>query len=205
MNKHLKLFANHSAYLQAESNLDKPNVAVCQQEGDVHYNPYVDPYNGHAYVDLGLPSGTKWSTSTLYGYYGYGMTEPHYEGYPTYNGTENPLDISRDVANITLGGQWHIPTKTQFEELIANTTHTFNNGIMTFTGTNGNTLQLPAESDIYYDTFEQEYDGNTGYYGSSTPNGSNNYYILIFDESNIRVQSVPRGNGGAVTICPVVG
>jgi len=29
MNKHLKLFANHSAYSQAESNLDKPNVAVC--------------------------------------------------------------------------------------------------------------------------------------------------------------------------------
>lgn len=39
MNKHLKLFANHSAYSQAESNLDKPNVAVCQQEGDIHYNP----------------------------------------------------------------------------------------------------------------------------------------------------------------------
>ena len=43
MNKHLKLFANHSAYSQAESNLDKPNVTVCQQEGDVHFNPYVAP------------------------------------------------------------------------------------------------------------------------------------------------------------------
>lgn len=42
MNKHLKLFANHSAYSQAESSLDKPNVAVCQQEGDVHYNPWVE-------------------------------------------------------------------------------------------------------------------------------------------------------------------
>lgn len=42
MNKHLKLFANHSAYSQAESNLDKPNVVVCQQEGDVHFNPYIE-------------------------------------------------------------------------------------------------------------------------------------------------------------------
>jgi hypothetical protein len=39
MNKHLKLFANHSAYSQAESNLDKPNVSLCVQEDEVHYNP----------------------------------------------------------------------------------------------------------------------------------------------------------------------
>lgn len=43
MNKYLKLFVNHSAYSQSESNLDKPNVTVCQQEGDIHYNPYVAP------------------------------------------------------------------------------------------------------------------------------------------------------------------
>ena len=29
MGKYLKLFANHAAYSQAESSLDKPNVAVC--------------------------------------------------------------------------------------------------------------------------------------------------------------------------------
>lgn len=39
MNKHLKLFANHSAYSQAESNLDKPNVVMCQQENEIHFNP----------------------------------------------------------------------------------------------------------------------------------------------------------------------
>ena len=38
-----------------------PNVSHCIQENHVHYNPLVDPYNGHAYVDLGLPSGTKWA------------------------------------------------------------------------------------------------------------------------------------------------
>lgn len=43
-----------------------------------------DPYNGHEYVDLGLPSGLKWATCNLgaenpedYGYYyAWGATEP---------------------------------------------------------------------------------------------------------------------------------
>ena len=39
----------------------KPNVSHCINENEVHYNPLVDPYNGKAYVDLGLPSGTKWA------------------------------------------------------------------------------------------------------------------------------------------------
>ena len=38
MNKHLKLFANHTAYEAAKNNIDKPNVVMCQQEGDIHYN-----------------------------------------------------------------------------------------------------------------------------------------------------------------------
>lgn len=47
----------------------------------------VDPYNGHAYVDLGLPSGTKWATCNVgadtpeaYGdYFAWAATEPWYE------------------------------------------------------------------------------------------------------------------------------
>ena len=47
----------------------------------------VDPYNGHAYVDLGLPSGLKWATCNVgaskpeeYGdYFAWGDTVPYYE------------------------------------------------------------------------------------------------------------------------------
>ena len=39
MNKHLKLFANHTAYEAAKNNIDKPNVVMCQQEDEVHFNP----------------------------------------------------------------------------------------------------------------------------------------------------------------------
>lgn len=39
MNKHLKLFANHTAYEAVKNNIDKPNVVMCQQENEVHFSP----------------------------------------------------------------------------------------------------------------------------------------------------------------------
>ena len=59
----LKLFQNHGGYQDFVSGgtMVKPNVSHCISENEVHYNPLVDPYNGKAYVDLGLTSGTKWA------------------------------------------------------------------------------------------------------------------------------------------------
>ena len=63
MKKYLRLFKNHDDYLDFKKTNDfkLPNISHCEQENEVHYNPYISPYNGHAYVDLGLPSGTKWA------------------------------------------------------------------------------------------------------------------------------------------------
>lgn len=63
MKKYLRLFKNHNDYLDFKKTNDfkLPNVSHCEQENEVHYKPYISPYNGHAYVDLGLPSGTKWA------------------------------------------------------------------------------------------------------------------------------------------------
>lgn len=60
------------------ANLEKKNC-TCNCSGET-----TDPYNGHEYVDLGLPSGLKWATCNLgaenpedYGYYyAWGATEP---------------------------------------------------------------------------------------------------------------------------------
>ena len=60
--KYLKKFNTHAEYELAT--LDLPNVSYCVDNNDIHYNPY-DPYNGHAYVDLGLPSGTLWATMNV--------------------------------------------------------------------------------------------------------------------------------------------
>ena len=193
MGKYLKLFANHAAYSQAESSLDKPNVAVCQQEGDVHYNPY-DPFNGHAYVDLGLPSGTKWATMNVgatnitdYGtYVNYGFLEK--DTYPpahsVYSGSENPLDLSRDLAHVSWGGSWHIPTKSQLDELVANTQVEFINNYME-TGVNvgifrkdEKELIIPAGGyfDATYGSNPQVF-GTAGFIWSSTPVSNKAYYL----------------------------
>ena len=41
--KYLKKFENHTAYAAAESGLILPNVSLCVQENEVHYNPLVPP------------------------------------------------------------------------------------------------------------------------------------------------------------------
>ena len=63
MKKYLRLFKNHNDYLDFKKTNDfkLPNISHCEQENEVHYTPYISPYNGHAYVDLGLSSGTKWA------------------------------------------------------------------------------------------------------------------------------------------------
>ena len=216
MNKHLKLFANHSAYSQAESNLDKPNVAVCQQEGDVHYNPY-DPFNGHEYVDLGLPSGTLWATmnvgatsETDYGnYYMYGMGSKTYDSTDTpYEGTEVPLAASADTAVQEWGGDWHMPTQAQMQELTANTTYQWvtnykGSGINggTFTATNGAVLFLPAAG--VWNNGSQSYVGYDGDYWGSSPNSGKDAYRLYFGNGYKGVSSSNRNSGLAVR--PVVG
>lgn len=218
MNKHLKLFANHSAYSQAESNLDKPNVAVCQQEGDVHYNP-IDPFNGHAYVDLGLPSGTLWATmnvgaslETNYGnYYQYGKGTAQYietSSDSNYSGTENPLDSSVDTASQVWGGDWHMPTRTQMQELTANTTYAWvtdyngsgiNGGL--FTAQNGNSVFFPAAGSWYDGS--QFGVGSEGCYWSSSPNDSDIAYVLYFVNGDKGVGDNYRERGSSVR--PVVG
>ena len=66
MVKYLKLFNNHEDYLNFKKTTDfiLPNVSHCVQENEVHYDAR-PIHNGHAYVDLGLPSGTKWATMNV--------------------------------------------------------------------------------------------------------------------------------------------
>ena len=58
---YLTNFTNHTNYNLSKDNLSKPNISVCLEEKDVHYNPY-DPYNGHEYIEIG---GLKWATMNV--------------------------------------------------------------------------------------------------------------------------------------------
>ena len=146
---------------------------------------FVDPYNGHAYVDLGLPSGTKWAkmnvganSETDYGlYFAWGETEGYTASqvgtdkqfnwsdykYGTsssnltkYNASDNKthLELTDDAAAANMGGDWHMPTKEQCEELL-NTTYVTNAWVTDYQGSgvngrlftsvsNGNTMFVPA-------------------------------------------------------------
>ena len=70
MGVYLKQFSTHSEYEQYinGSGAILPNVSVCTTEGDVHYNPYVDPCASekvkttYEWVEIG---GIKWATKNV--------------------------------------------------------------------------------------------------------------------------------------------
>ena len=108
--------------------------------------------NGHAYVDLGLPSGLKWATCNVgattpgkYGnYYAWGETSTKstydWSTYKWCNGSSSTLtkyntdanygtvdnktqlELADDAARANWGGQWRMPTKEECEELLDNCT-----------------------------------------------------------------------------------
>ena len=103
--------------------------------------------NDHEWVDLALPSGTKWATKNVgattpedYGnYFAWGETTPkttyNWSTYKWCNGTSDymtkycisssqgivdnvtTLDLSDDAAYVNWGNSWRMPTKAELDEL----------------------------------------------------------------------------------------
>ena len=176
--------------------------------------------NGHEWVDLGLPSGTKWATCNVgastpeqYGtYFAWGELLPKDE-YKSDNYLANDIsldDISGnaeyDVAAARWGGDWRMPAKTELQELRDNCTWTWTelNNVKGYilTGPNGNNIFLPASGVRYSGVFT---DGTCGYtcYWSSTLSSTSVSYHLCFNESSHDVinNATPRYYG--LTIRPV--
>lgn len=69
-------------------------------------------------------------------------------GYNGFIDNKNSLDLEADVAHVTLGGSWRIPTKDNLDELRTQCTWTWTtmNGVkgMEVVGPNGNSIFLPA-------------------------------------------------------------
>lgn len=131
-------------------------------------------------IDLGLPSGTKWANFNVGaskpedygGYFAWGESEEKWDylvqNYVFYNqATEElntlPSDISGtdyDVAHVKWGGNWCMPTKADFDELVENTYNAWVklNGITGFkftSKTNGNSIFLPAAGGVDVQVGEQ--------------------------------------------------
>lgn len=98
-------------------------------EGDIE-----DPFNGHAYVDLGMKDDLGrtiyWATcnvgaNEIYDsgyYYAWGETQPHQnnaysESSYTYKDSPTVLPLDHDAAHVNWQGQWRMPTKYELELL----------------------------------------------------------------------------------------
>ena len=152
--------------------------------------------DGHEWVDLGLPSGTKWATMNVganspeeYGdYFAWGETEPKETSYDwstykfydsnymtKYNTDDNKatLDISDDAAYVNWGISWCMPTKAELTELVNEDytvctwiTQNGVNGWKVTSKINGNTIFLPAAG-VRRDRILGNV-GGYGYYWSSS-------------------------------------
>ena len=125
-------------------------------------NPSGNYYNGHEYVDLGLPSGKLWATCNIGAtspemigdYFAWGETNTKEEySKDTYNHYgknigENISGTEYDAAHVQWGGEWCMPTYSEFSEMTAKCTWkvSFINGNKCFVGTapNGNSITIPA-------------------------------------------------------------
>jgi uncharacterized protein (TIGR02145 family) len=188
----------------------------------------------HYYVDLGMPSGTKWANTNIgastpydYGdYFAWGETSPHYSvngtdttwldgyeqgytwaNYRYSNGDENTLtkycndaeygnngftdslitlEAMDDAAAVNWGGEWRMPTKEEFDELLYNSTQewTVQNGVtgLLITGYNGGTIFLPAAS--WRDNDSLGNDGTGCYWSSSLYTDTTNSAWYNFSYSN---------------------
>ena len=178
----------------------------------------------HAYIDLGLPSGLLWATCNVganapeeYGdYFAWGETAPkdvyNWDTYQYYDGSNvtkytgsDGLTIllpEDDAATANWGNGWRMPTKEEWQELLDNTTNvwTTQNGVngRLFTGSNGNSLFLPAAGCRWDDVLY--YVGSSGHYWSSSlytdyPFGA--WYFYVYS-GYYYVDGSSRGSGQSV-------
>ncbi len=156
--------------------------------------------NGHDYVDLGLPSGTKWATCNVgankpegYGkYFAWGETSStwSYTDDNCYTDGKRFVDISgnssHDAATANWGGSWRMPKEAELNELKWHcdwtwTIHNGVNGYIVKSKTNGNRIFLPAAGWCFETELEDA--GDDGLYWSSAPHTlyTQDAYGLHFD------------------------
>ena len=188
--------------------LNKPNVSFVNEDSSVRY--LIDPYNGYEYVDLGLPSGLKWATCNVgasspeeYGLYfawgettGYtgeqvtsgvrAFTQDEYNAGPAASISAD-LTLEQDAAHVNMGGNWRMPTKAEYRELLDNCdvvwTADYNGtGIKghTFTSkVNGKSVFFPAAG--YCDDSSVNVVGSDGYCWSASWDSSSSAWDLYFN------------------------
>ena len=131
-------------------------------------------------------------------------------GYNGFTDSKTVLDSEDDAAHVNWGGDWRMPTKAEFDELLnsSNCTWTWTtvNGVNGYkvvskkSGCIGNFIFLPAAGQRYY--MDLNYIGESGTYWSSSlyTNGPSNAHSIFFDS---RLINGYGGRVGGLSIRPV--
>ena len=148
-------------------------------------------------VDLGLPSGLKWATCNVGAsspeqsglYFAWGETtgytaEQVTSGVRVFNkdvynagpvaSISADLTLEQDAAHVNLGGNWRMPTKAEFQELIDNCNVTWTDdyngtgvkGRIFTSNVNGKSVFFPAAGNCLNSSVD--YVGSNGYYWSAS-------------------------------------
>lgn len=185
------------------------NNAMTQKSGSI---------NGHKWVDLGLPSGTKWATCNIGAaspekpgtHFAWGETKSKTSYTIENNKTfrKKILDISgnaeNDAATANWGKGWRTPTKDEIEELINYCTWkltTLNGRYGYMISGNGNSIFLPMNG-YFVDNNPIQGVKTNAYYWTSTPTSLIKANALIFGFENKYTISAHRNYG--YSIRPVV-
>lgn len=221
----------------AQTAADRDTMYVCQKSGQVisfaiedvdsivfdKPSPEEKPVQPMA-VDLGL--SVKWADMNVGattpeepgGFYAWGETEEKdtysQSTYLYYNDNDGYQSLGRDiagteydVAHVKWGGDWRMPTLSEWLELEKNCTWTWTtqndvNGYLV-TGTNGNSIFLPAAGDKARDKYY--YWNRYGYYWVSTfYNGTDSFAPFLFmGETQHYTYALDRWYGRSVrAVCP---
>ena len=194
---------------------DKASVSIVASQ--TLYAQWEAPIaDGHEWVDLGLPSGTKWATCNVgattpegYGdYFYWGDTSPISNKYSSYLDSPTTLPLERDAAYVNWGSSWRMPTIDELYELRDYTTFisTTQNGVVGYyitSKTNGNSIFLPLTGKCFYrSTSELDYvnRGDYGCYWSSS--FSQDSPVFLFCKTGFQVSLNTRHIG--YTVRPVL-
>lgn len=204
--------ARQSEKLEREMYLEKAHLKQQQREADLARKQAIKQggntaatrgvLNGHEWVDLGLPSGTKWATCNV------GATKPHQAGLRVAWGEVKPKksysehtwkgylytnqelgDIAGnakyDAATANWGEGWTMPTLKQWEELREHCSWEFTvqdgiEGALFVSYENANYIFLPCAGYTEDDKGKLIHTQYNGAYWSSTPIGQDGANTYIF-------------------------
>ena len=150
---------------------------------------------GYTASQVGTDKQFSWSE------YKYGNSSSNLTKYNQSDG-KTVLESTDDAASQIMGGDWRMPTDAEFQELIDKTTNEWTqvdgvNG-RKFTGSNGNSIFIPAAGRCYDDSVN-DVGGHGGVWSSSLDtSGSGNVWYLDFTSGDYGMDYDDRFIGWSV-------